>query len=236
MYNFIICEDIKFFRDIYISIIIDLCNKLNITYGISIFDKYNNELEKLLNSSCDNKIYILDIVMPNKSGIEMAEQIRKNDLESLIIFITAYDEYQVNILNGDYMSLKYIDKSKNFKTDLYNTLYKTIMKNNNIITINTKDTFYRFDSKNITQIYVNKRKTYLKYDDNNTIEINLPLKNIKKVLGPNFMYAKRSALINVNQISNIDKVNKLITFKNSDITEVSKNNLKQILDELEKIN
>lgn len=39
------------------------------------------------------QVYILDISMPGMSGIETAEQIRKNDRNCLIIFLTDYSEY-----------------------------------------------------------------------------------------------------------------------------------------------
>ncbi len=39
------------------------------------------------------EVAVLDICMPGKSGIEAAEEIRKNHENSVIVFLTAYDEF-----------------------------------------------------------------------------------------------------------------------------------------------
>lgn len=46
-------------------------------------------------------IIISDIEMPHKNGIEMVENIRKNDLSTIIIMLTAYssEEYLLNLIN-----------------------------------------------------------------------------------------------------------------------------------------
>ena len=46
-------------------------------------------------------IIISDIEMPKKNGMEMVEEIRKNDLSTIIIMLTAYsnEEYLLNLIN-----------------------------------------------------------------------------------------------------------------------------------------
>jgi len=46
-------------------------------------------------------IIISDIEMPEKNGMEMVEEIRKNDLSTIIIMLTAYsnEEYLLNLIN-----------------------------------------------------------------------------------------------------------------------------------------
>lgn len=46
-------------------------------------------------------LIISDIEMPNKNGISMIEEIRKNDLDTIVIMITAYstEEYLLELIN-----------------------------------------------------------------------------------------------------------------------------------------
>lgn len=134
LYNFIVCEDSKIFNICYQEIIINVAKKLNINFIIHSFTKYNEELKKLIyNNNVENKIYILDLLIPGMSGDKIANVIRENDLASFIIFITSYhDEYEDIITNGEYFYLKYIDKEKNFKGVLFDTLKRNIEKKKHI--------------------------------------------------------------------------------------------------------
>ena len=56
-------------------------------------------------------------------------------------------------------------------------------------------------------------------------------KKLQKLLGKNYILTKSCCIVNVEQIYNIDKVNKVITFNNGiQINMLSKNGLKQILE------
>ncbi len=52
-----------------------------------------NTLVLLENKNCD--IIILDIDMPNKNGIEVAEYIRSNDINTRIVFLTSHSDLQL---------------------------------------------------------------------------------------------------------------------------------------------
>ena len=132
------------------------------------------------------------------------------------------------------MFLKFINKSSDYQKLLEETLENAIKtKNNKILTINTKDTIYRFNPTNVTYINYDKnsRKTYINFIYNNKIPCNLTLKKLQKLLGKNYILTKSCCIVNVEQIYNIDKVNKVITFNNGiQINMLSKNGLKQILE------
>lgn len=237
MINFIICEDNNFFNKRYCDVIDKVMMKNKIEYKKHIFFDADNDFCHIINENIPNKIYILDIVLPNMDGLEIAERIRKTDLDSLIIFITCYyNDYEENIINGSAMFLKFINKSDNYQELLEKTLENAIKtKTNKVLTINTKDTVYRFNPNNVTYINYDKedRKTYINFIFDNKIPCNLTLKKIQKLLGENYILTKSCCLVNADQIINIDKVNKIITFSNNDrINLLSKNGLKKLLEYL----
>lgn len=235
MINFIVCEDLCYFSTQICKVIDKLTKDLNLKVKKHIFKEYNIEFENIIKSNLENKIYILDIVMPNKKGTEIAKMIRDNDLDSLIIFITSYcDEYDKEVLNNDYMFLKFIDKSEDYAFLLYEALYKSLRKKvKPIITIDTKDTFYRFNSNLVTHIYRQERKSVICYGNQKRAEFNVSLKKLKEQLKENFIFSKNCCLINCDRIANIDKTNRIITFDNKDSTDlVSKKFLKEVLEKV----
>ena len=87
MLRFIICEDNKEHLDRLCNIINKVMMPYNFEYKINKFTQYNKEVEEIINNKTDIKVYLLDIELPVISGLEIASEIRENDLESIIIFI-----------------------------------------------------------------------------------------------------------------------------------------------------
>ena len=75
--NFIIYEDEVRFRDIYKKVIMKLMGHNNFYYNIIEFKSFNDKLHQELQKIENNKIYILDIEVEGKTGIELAREIRK---------------------------------------------------------------------------------------------------------------------------------------------------------------
>ncbi|MCC8024995.1 MAG: LytTR family DNA-binding domain-containing protein [Clostridium sp.] len=63
--------------------------------GTACIDVYP-DAERLLASKKRYGLYLLDILMPGRSGIELAEEIRQSDRDCVIIYLTGSDEYALN--------------------------------------------------------------------------------------------------------------------------------------------
>ena len=237
LYNFIVCEDNKIFNSCYQEIIITVAKKLNINFMIHSFTRYNEEFKNLIyNSNIENKIYILDLLMPGVHGDKIANIIRETDLASFIIFITSYhDEYEDVIINGEYFYLKYIDKEKNFKEVLFDTLKRNIEKKKHIETLKfeIKNKFYQIIPNEITYICTENRKVAIHNTQKDSISIPTTLNKMQEILSDKFILSKNCCLVNISRISNIDKNNRVIFFDNKDKTNlVSRLYLKKIINKL----
>jgi len=239
MINFIIGEDNKFFNEKYCEVVDKVMMKNNLEYKKHIFFDFNDDFSHKINENLPNKIYILDLVLPNAEGTNIASIIRESDIDSLIIFITSYyDEYEFELLNGTYMFLKFIDKAGDYQKELSDTLEVAIKaKRKNNVTINLKDSIYRFDASHVNYInYDNRlRKTVINFDykNNKKIYCNSTVKKIQKDFGNNFIKTKSGCLANINNIKTIDKVNKIIEFNNGDVSDkISKDGLQKLLNAL----
>lgn len=234
LYNFIVCEDNEKFNEWYQSVIKNVGKKLKIEYKIHSFLNYSDDLKNLIyDNNIENKIYILDLSMPIKTGDEIADIIRETDLVSFIIFITSYHAiYEETIVNGEYFYLKYINKSDKFEEILSDTLLRSIQKKKNIETlkIEIKNQFFQIVPNEITYICTENRKISIHniYDDCAIIPTSLNY--MISLLTNNFMFSKNCCLVNIKRISNIDKNNKIIYFDNGDKTNlVSRLYLKKII-------
>lgn len=239
MYNFIICDDNKWFNETYQKVIKNVANILNIKFCIHSFYIYNNKLEEIIyDNSIENKIYILDLLLPIVSGDKIGRRIRETDMASFIIFITSFhSEFEDIIVNGEYFYLKFIDKNGNFQEVLFDTLKRNIEKKKGIETlkIEIKNQFYQIVPNNITYICTENRKIVIHNIYNDNIIVPSTLKYINELLPNEFMLSKNCCLVNIKRISNIDKNNRIVYFNNGDKTNiVSKLYLNNIIKNLKK--
>ena len=77
-----------------IDIINSVMFKNNINYRVYSFSSFSEELKELMNSNIGQIIYILDIELEDASGLDIASEIRKKDLDSFYIHtsINAYGQ------------------------------------------------------------------------------------------------------------------------------------------------
>ena len=101
MLEFIICDDNKEFLLKVESVVNKLMLKRNIDYRIYKYNDFDKKFMEELNKKENPRIYILDIELPSCSGISIGRQIRKNDLESQIIFLTGHEELGSILLRKD---------------------------------------------------------------------------------------------------------------------------------------
>ena len=107
MINFIICDDEKHYVDNIIRVIDNVMMNNDVEYNKYTFNEYNKSFLNLVNQKMAFKIYILDIQVKDKKGTEMAKIIRKKDIDSMIIFLTAYyDKYLQEIGREDLITVE----------------------------------------------------------------------------------------------------------------------------------
>ena len=150
MINFIICEDNKYVREIEESIISKIAMPYDFNYVVHSFDKYNVKMKNLINTPSDLKIYILDLELPNKSGVEIAREIRKVDWDSIIIIVTSHDELELKLLKEKLLILDFISKFDDIEKGLTKTI-NMVIKN--------------LDTKKVLSFKSNKELHHVKLDN-----------------------------------------------------------------------
>lgn len=204
MIKIAVCDDEKIFRD-------DCCNRINLFCKIEIIDAvvdiYNSGTDILNSLRRDKKIYdiiYLDIIMDDMSGIDVAREIRKFDLEVKIIFVSISNDY---ILDGyDVMASNYLIKDNKMEKFNYvlNKAIETIDYNSReYLLISNVNLIRRVELRKIEFIEVLNR-TLTVHTEDEIISFNGKIIDIVKKLNcNNFILTHRSYLVNLAKIGEI---------------------------------
>ena len=218
MLRFIICEDNKQFNEKISVIINKIMMPYNFEYKISKFTEYNEELSKIIKNENEQKIYILDIELPEISGLEIASEIREDDLESSIIFLTVHPEFQNDIFYSRLLAIDYINKDKLWQDRFEETIKYTIKSLNKrrVLSFEFNHNSYRLPMNKI--LYIEKvqdnPKCRIVMEDGSIYDINKTITSLVKILGPSFYQSHKSCIVNIEQIKRINYSDCTITFNN----------------------
>lgn len=218
MLHFVICDDN-----------LNLLQKLSSTLE-NIFTKYNydasvsfqtDNVDSLLQYVDTNKIDVLflDInLKSNKTGLEVAEMIRKKNKDIYLIFTTGHLEYAM--LAYKFKTFDYI--AKPFTTerledtvvrlfeDIHGlpTKYLKIDNKNTIIDENEIEYIKRDGMKVVFHTSFNDYDAYSSF---NKLQNSLP---------NNFIRCHKSFVVNINKIKNVDFVENRVYFENNSFCEI----------------
>lgn len=218
MLRFVICEDNKEFLNRLSNVITKVMMPYNFEYKINKFIQYNEEVDEIISNDEDTKIYILDIELPEVSGLEIASMIRENDLGSIIVFVTSHPEFKNDIFYSRLLAIDYVCKNK-FWEDRFEKTIEYI-----ITSLNKKEMLvfeYNYNSYRIpfnSILYIEKiadnRKCVIHTEDGNTFDVISTVSALLKKLGPNFFRSHKSCIINLDKIVKVDYINNTVTFSN----------------------
>lgn len=235
MINFIICEDNKYVREIHENIISKIVMPHDFNYVVHSFDRYNIKLRNLIHTQSDIKIYILDLELPKKSGIDIAREIRKVDWNSVIIILTSHDELELKLLKERLLILDFISKFDDYEKHLIDSINMVLKR------ANTKNTLSFKSNKELNHVKFDNILYF--YKDNETNKIKLvtydreyyirdSLTNLIKKLDSRFHQSHRACYINIDAVTKIDFKNNIIYFSNNISTDYLSRNYKKELRDL----
>ena len=230
MINFVVVDDYKEITDNIEKIISKIMMNNKLEYKIHIFNDYDSKFRKFIQEPMVNRIYLLDIETKSASGIDIARIIRKNDLDSIIIFITAHEELASNIVRDQLMVLTFICKFDDFEKRVKEAIV-------NSLSYIGKKSAIRFVDSNAVYIIPIKDILYVTHDsverkciiktDTVTYKIGKSLTEIKEMSMGTLAQSHRACLVNENRIIKIDKKNKVILFDNGDSIDLVSDNYKK---------
>ena len=233
MINFIVCDDNEKILKKVIEVIQKTMINCSHEYKIHDYKDYNQKFKNLIKDKIPNKIYILDVETPSESGIDIARLIRKDDINSVIIFLTSHNEVGSILLKEQLMFLTFICKFDNAEERLKQAIEKSLelVGKKSAIRFEDHGSIYTIPVKDITHIYTDTvdRKIIIK-TDYAQFKISKTLTEMEQMLPNQFKHSHRACLVNKERIRIIDKKNNKIIIDNNDETEyLSKSYKKELL-------
>ncbi len=205
MYKIAICDDNK----AYLEVITEKIQKYCKENGVDIVLEAYSESDELIRS-IDNKerydAYILDIEMPNMSGIELAQKIRECSEEAYIIFLTAYDSYAVRACGVNV--IRYVLKERmeaEFERAL-EELFQRLKKlhEGKVYTIQNQRKYIKVRQKDIVYISKQQKNVELILQNQERESERRTLQEIYKRLdNPDMYFLDRSSVINLQHVRKI---------------------------------
>lgn len=215
-----ICDDQELYRVNTGEKVKVFLKELGINGEVFEYEKGDKLLSDLNTRHYD--LIILDIIMGETDGINIAKSIRTINKEVSIIFLSSYEEYAIKGygLDVSHYLLKGSDEEK-LKDIIYN-VYKKKSKN---IALKIKNEIISFNTNNIYFFEVNNRIITIHYLEDGiykTKQFYGKLDEIEKQLkGQLFYRSHRSYLVNIRRIKKI--ISNEIYFDNSIRAMVSRN-------------
>lgn len=192
-----VCDDEKIFH----REISGLVRRYMRARNIEIYTDFYENGEELLCSQKKYDIIFLDYQMEGINGIETAEKLRKTNLDSIIIFISAYpavalDAYEVKTFR---FLVKPIDESKFFKA--LDDYIKSI-DYDDLLLLHTHDGDYKIKLSEIIYLEADGKYTTVRTKDK-TLRIHINLKQLEiKLPTSNFIRCSKSYVVVFSHISN----------------------------------
>lgn len=182
-------------------------------------------------------IVFLDIEMPGKSGLEVADEIRKSGMNTTIVFVTAYNKFAIEafkVAAFDYL-LKPVahemisELLKRFTATPHHALDQKLetlfnhFKNGQKIRINIREGFHLVAGNDIFYIKADTSYCTFYYCNQNTETISLHLGAIEEALPRNqFFRISRSQIINLDYLESVNRRTKTCTISRYTYSETLK--------------
>ncbi len=223
MINFIICDDVKRYRDMIERLVVTFMMKNKLEYKTHVFDDYDEEFMKIVESKLSFKIYILDIETPTKSGIDIARLIRNRDVDSVLIFLTGHQELGQVVMKNDFLFLSYINKFDDCENRLLNSLEKAlkIFKIKNVIRFKDNGVFYTIPQDDI--LYITRDSVERKciiVTDYSEFHVGKTLAELESFLNNDFIKTHRACLMNNKRVHSFSKSRREVVFDNGTTSDL----------------
>lgn len=236
--NFIIYEDEHKFIKIYKDVITRLMGKNFLNYNIIELNSFKEYSEETSKKVVINKIYIFDIEVPGKNGIELAREIRKKgDWTSPIIMVTNHNEFQNIGYTKKILMLDFISKDSNILKNLYDALQIALEINSckKNFCFTKQGELFQIPHQDILYIEkaINDNSSIIVTKDNK-YKIRETIQNLEKQFSDSefFFKSHRSYLVNLKNIRHVDFDVGEITFSKEGKALLSRSNKKKLKEKM----
>ena len=218
MLHFVICDDNLNILDKLEKMLENIFTKNNFDAKVSFTSDNSDKILEYIKSN-PSDVLLLDInLKSNKTGLELAEEIRKIKKNSYLIFTTGHLEYAM--VAYKYKTFDYIAKPITYDRledtiirlfDDINGLNKRYLKIDNKNTLIDEAEIQYIKRDGMKLIFHTSTRDYDTYSSFNKFQDKLPKSYIR---------CHKSCIANINQIKDVEPVSGTITFKDGNTCDI----------------
>ncbi len=202
---------------------------------VDIFIDSKHFCDVIFNHKEPFDIIILDIDMPNITGLELAKELRNNNENVIIIFLTNHDEFVFQAF--EFQPFRYIRKMK-INTEMPLAISSVVkileLRKDYEIMINCDGEEHVVLMSEIVYIEAEKRKTNIHLNNKKILLSNINLSRIaNSIQNEKFLSIHRGCLVNIDYIKTIK--NDIILLKNNEELLISRRRLKDVKQQIMKL-
>lgn len=209
MINILLCDDEEETLDRIRKYIDSIRSQIKYPIGITEYGSAESVLKRLHSSDVASDILITDIDMPDVSGMEMARVIRDEQLDVVLIFMTAHAEYVFK--SFEYALFRYIRKEF-MEIELLPALQAACEKVNAsrdiILSIKTQDGILAVRTRDILYYELENRKCIIYTVQNRQYETWKKISELREEMGEmdnSFLQIYRGCMVNKYYVKMIKK-------------------------------
>ena len=173
-------------------------------------------------------IIFLDIQMKCMDGIELAEFIRKNDRNSMIVFLTNFQQYALNgyDVNALHYLIKPLSKAKLLPVlDKAHTIWAS--RHKDVLIVSTENGLVKLPFGEIHHISISSHIATL-HTDNNQYKLRKTTAELRDLLPEYLIRCHRSHFVNLFKVDCV--YNKSLLLSSGEILPISRKNSKNVKD------
>lgn len=230
--NIAICDDDSEIIKIIHENVNRIFEEMNVNVNLSGFANGNDLIAAIQKEKYYFDLLLLDIDMPEISGLEVAKKLRERNNNIIIIFVSSFDHYVFDSL--EYSPFRYIRKSR-INEELKHALmsaYSVYKKNKKrYIQVKNSEGEYKIELSEILYFEIIKRKLFLHLTDNRVFSVWKTIRDLyNEVYNGCFVKIHSGCVVNMKYIKEYS--NHDITLDNGEKLPVSRAGMKVLKNEL----
>lgn len=180
-------------------------------------------------------ILILDIDMPQISGLELAERLRSEDSKLIIIFLSAHEEFVFKAI--EFQPFRYIRKmhlEREMPLAIRSAVRVIVANRDKQIFLNTDDGEVKVMISEIMYYETEKRKIAVHLKNGNNLLANKKIAEMQDLINKDsFIMIHRSCVVNADYVKNI--LNGIIVLDNDEKLIISRPRYKSVKQQILKV-
>lgn len=231
MTHFVLCDDNARHNQTLSILLSQLIEKQRLNAELACVTTQPQDVLRYAQASAGQTLYFLDLELEQETnGLDLCRQIRKADKQSLIIYVSAHQEYALQCCQShafDFL-IKPFSAAQLEKSVMTALEELARVKPRYTLAVQSASRVYRLDQAEISHLDRNREYVIAQTLEGPITWRESFVQLLPRLYAPWFYQIHKGRIVNVLYIKEIDWVNETVTMKNGDKREMSRRIAKRL--------